>query len=111
MVFNITSTKKQRFLKLFLFSLQFSVMKPNRNVAKLEWTNILFYIELIFLEQQQQIFWNFERKLLKIKSVGTLEWMFLICKDIVWIYTHICEQLLAEISGIHLEPNLIELFP
>ena len=37
--------------------------------------------------------------------------MFFIYKDIIWIYAHICEQLLAEISGIHLEPNLIELFP
>ena len=37
--------------------------------------------------------------------------MIFIYKDIIWIYAHICEQLLAEISGIDPEPNLIELFP
>ena len=34
-----------------------------------------------------------------------------IYKDIIWIYAHICEQLLAEIFDINPEPNLIELFP
>ena len=34
-----------------------------------------------------------------------------IYKDIIWIYAHICEQLLVEISGIDLETNLIELLP
>ena len=36
---------------------------------------------------------------------------FFIYKDIIWIYAHIFEQLLAEISDINPEPNLIELFP
>ena len=39
------------------------------------------------------------------------KWMFFIYKDIIWIYANICEQLVAEISGINPEPNLIELSP
>ena len=40
-------------------------------------------------------------------TVYFLNWMIFIYKDFIWIYAHICDQLLAEIFSIDPEPKLI----